>query len=80
MHFLKKSIRLSSADPEILAIARRTFNRFYTKLQDEDSENLNVDRVKLVIFKLHQIKQSNFFWHTRYSIQSEVMLGFVSLQ
>ena len=32
------------------------------KLKYDDLENIKTDRVNTVIFNLHQIKQSKFFW------------------
>ena len=35
-------------------------------LKYEDSENIKIGCVDMVVFNLHQIKQIKFFWDTRY--------------
>ena len=50
------------------------FGLLYTKLQTyEDLENIKTDRVNTVVFNLHQIKQSNFFWDTRYAYKALIV-------
>ena len=46
-----------------MAIAGRILDRFIAnfKLNYEDSENIKVDRVRTVVFNLHQIKRRTFF-------------------
>ena len=61
VHFSKKSARLSSSDPEILAFVSHCSANFKPildcfipnfKLKYEDSENMNADRVNTVVFNL----------------------------
>ena len=59
-----------------LAIARRTFNRFWIafnipnfKLKYEDSENITVDQVDTVVFNLHQIKRQALFFDIQYLLE-----------
>ena len=75
IHFSKKSGRLSSTGSEILAFGSHCsaniqpiLNCFIPKfkLKYDDSENVKTDRVNTVVFDLLQIKQSKFFWDTRY--------------
>ena len=70
MYFSKKPDRLSSVGPEILAFGSHCLAKFQTildcfiphfKLKYEDSENMKANRIDVVIFKLHQIKQIKFF-------------------
>ena len=71
MHFSKTSGRLSTAGPEVLAFGSHCSAKIQPvsdclksnfKLQYEDSENIKPDCADTVLFKLHQIKQRNFFW------------------
>ena len=70
VHFSKKSGRLSSAVPEILAFVSNCLANFQLslsciipnfKLKYEDSENIKPALVSTVVFSLHQIKRSTFF-------------------
>ena len=76
IHFSKKSDRLSSVGPEILTFGSHCSANFQPildrfipkfKLEYDNLENIKTDRLNTVIFNLHQIKQSKFFWDTRYS-------------
>ena len=68
MHFSKKSVRLSSEGPEILAFGSHCLVNFQAvldcfisnfKLKYEESENIKADRVNAVVFNSHQIKQGD---------------------
>ena len=70
MHFSKKSGRLSSAGPEILAFvshcsanSQLILDCFIPnfQLKYDDSDNTKADRVNTVVFNLHQIKRRAFF-------------------
>ena len=70
MHFPKNSGSQSSACPEILAFVGHCSANFQpildyfipnSKLKDEDSENIKVDRVSTIVFKLRKIKRRAFF-------------------
>ena len=69
--FSKKSGRLSSVGPEILAFISRCLIDFQPildcfipnfELKYEYSENIKTDRVNKVVFNLHQIKFRPFFF------------------
>ena len=73
MHLLKKSGRLSSTGPEILALGSHYLMNFQPildcfipnfRLKYENLETMKIDRVDTVVFKLHQIKQGNILWDT----------------
>ena len=76
IHFSKKSGRLSSTNSEILDFGSHCSANFQQildcfvpnfKLQYDNLENIKTDRANTVIFNLHQIKQSKFFfWDNRY--------------
>ena len=70
VYYSKTPGRLSSVGPEILAFGSHCLAKFQTildcfiphfKLKYEDSENVKANRIDVVIFKLHQIKQRKFF-------------------
>ena len=70
MHFSKKSGCQSSACPEILAFMGHCSANFQpildyfipnSKLKYEDSENIKVDRVNTIVFKLREINRRAFF-------------------
>ena len=72
MHFSKKSGRLSSPGPEILAFGSHSSANFQPildcfipkfKLKCDDSENIKTDCVNMVVFKIHQIKEEIFLGH-----------------
>ena len=67
--------RLSSAGSKIFAFGSHCLANFQPildcfipkfKLKYDNLENIKTDRVNAVVFNLHQIKQSKFFWDTRY--------------
>ena len=71
IHFSKKSGRLSSTGSEILSFSSHCSANFHPildcfipkfKLKYDDLENIKTDRVNTVVFNLHQIKQSKFFF------------------
>ena len=71
MHLTKKSGRLSSTSPEILAFVSHCSANFQPildcsipkfKFKHEDSENIIADRLTIVVFNLHQIKRRAFFF------------------
>ena len=73
MHFSKKSGRLSSVGPEILALVSHCSANFQPimdcfipnfKLKYDDPDNIKADSVNKVVFKLHQImiKCRAVFW------------------
>ena len=70
MHFSKKSGRLLSAGPEILAFVGYCSANFQSildffistfKLKYEDLKDIKADRVNTVVLSLHQIKRRAFF-------------------
>ena len=70
VHLSKKSGRLSSVGPEILAFVSHYSANFQPildsfipklELKYEDSENIIADRVTTVVFNLYQIKRRAFF-------------------
>ena len=70
MQFSKKSRRLSSASPEILAFVSHCSANFQPildcfvpnfQLKYENSKAIKADRVNTVVFTLHQIKRRTFF-------------------
>ena len=70
MHFLKTLDHPSSVGLEILAFVSHCLANFQPildcfisnfKLKHENSENVKVDCVNTVVFKLHQIKHLVFF-------------------
>ena len=73
VHFSKKSGRLSSTGSEILTFGSHCSANFQPilicfilkfKLEYDDLENIETDRVNAVVFILHQIKRLKFFWDT----------------
>ena len=73
IHFSKKSGRLSSMGSEILTFGSHCSANFQPsmdcfipkfRLEYDDLENIKTDRVNTVVFSLHQIEQSKFFWNT----------------
>ena len=87
--FKENSGRQSLAIPEILAFVsycsanfQPTLDYFIPnfKLTYEDLENITSDRVKTVIFNLHQIKHRAFFWDTRYLIFPQRLFFFNDLK
>ena len=70
LHFSKKSGRLSSAGPEILAFGSQCSANFRLildyfilnlKLEYDDSEYIKLNHSNTIVFKLRQIKQMNVF-------------------
>ena len=70
MDFLKKSVGLSTAGPDISALGSHCLANFQPsldcfipnfKLKYENLENIKTDVANTVIFNFHQIKQKNFF-------------------
>ena len=79
MHFLKKkkTVRLSSAGPEILAFVSHCSVNFQPildcfipkfKLKYGNLENIKADCVHTVVLNLLHIKRQAFFWDTWYTI------------
>ena len=73
----KKSGRLSSTGSEILAFGSECSANFQPifdcfipkfKVKYDDLENIKIDRVNTVVFNLHEVRQSKFFWDTRYNL------------
>ena len=67
--FRKKSGRLTSAVPKILAIGSYfsenflpSLDCFNSQLKYENSENLKADYVNTFVFNLHQIKRRTIFF------------------
>ena len=70
--FFGRSDRLSSKDSEILAFGSHYSANFQTildcfipKFKYDNLANIKTDRVNIVVFNLHQIKQLKFFGDTR---------------
>ena len=77
IHFSKKSGSLSSTGSEILDLGSHCSPNFQPildcfipkfKLKYDDLENIKTDSVITVVFNLHQIKQSKFFFGTPCSL------------
>ena len=71
MHFSKKSGRLSSAGPKILAVGSHSSANFQPildyfipnfKLKYEVSENIKADLANTFVFNLYQINHWSFLW------------------
>ena len=51
------------------------------KLKYDDLENIKTDRVNIVVFNLHEIKQLKvFFWDTQYSFILQLFRNEVTLK
>ena len=71
LHFSKKLGRLSSTGSEMSAFGSQCSANFESildcfiprfMLRYDDLENIKTDRVNAVVFNLHEIKQSKFFF------------------
>ena len=73
VHFSKKSGRLSSAGPEILALISHCLANVQPilgnfipnfKMKHEDSENIKARRVNTIVLNLHSVKRQAFSFGT----------------
>ena len=69
LNFSKNLVVCSSADPKLLAFGSHfsanfqpILDCFVPNFKYEDSENVRADRVRTVVFNLHQIKRWAFFF------------------
>ena len=84
VHFSKKSGRLSSTGSEILTFGSHCSANFQPildcfipkfKLEYDNLENIETDRVNAVVFNLHQIKRLKFFWgHPVYLFKTAIFV------